>query len=94
MANSIDDIIAALLDNADWQSDNNIAKAKLFVAAAKKFFILSPQSSTSPGGFQMSMSVQQIKQLHDEASSFIVSNSESASGGASVTIMGARHGFR
>ena len=91
---TIDTVYTALLDNADWQSDNSIVKAKAFVTAAKKFFILSPAQSASPGGFSMSMSVQQIKQLHDEAASFVASNASSANGGSSISIMGAKHGFR
>lgn len=91
---TIDTVYTALLDNADWQSDNSIVKAKAFVTAAKQFFILSPAQSASPGGFSMAMSVQQIKQLHDEAASFLVSNASSTNGGASVSIMGAKHGYR
>jgi hypothetical protein len=91
---TIDTVYMALLDNADWQSDNSIAKAKLFVTAAKQFFILSPARSESPGGFGMTMSIIQIKQLHDEAASFIASNALAANGGASISILGARHGFR
>lgn len=91
---TIDTVYTALLDNADWQSDNSIVKAKAFVTAAKQFFILSPAQSASPGGFSMSMSVQQIKQLHDEAASFVASNASAANGGSSISIMGAKHGFR
>lgn len=91
---TIDTVYTALLDNADWQSDNSIVKAKAFVTAAKQFFILSPAQSASPGGFSISMSVQQIKQLHDEAASFIASNGSAANGGSSISIMGAKHGFR
>jgi hypothetical protein len=94
MSATFDTVQAALLDNADWQSDNSLSKAKLFVAAAKQFFILSPNSSQSPGGFSMSINAMQIKQLHDEAASFIASANAAANGGASIEILGACHGFR
>lgn len=80
--------------NVDWQSDNSVAKAKAFVIACKLLIALLPAQSASPGGFSMTMSVQQIKQLHDEAASFVASNASSANGGSSVSIMGAKHGFR
>lgn len=94
MAVEIDAVIEALVDNADWQETNSVAKARLFVTAAKRFLILSPQSSQQPGGFQMTMSVQQIKQMLDEASSFVTSQGSANDGGASVRILGVRHGFR
>lgn len=94
MATEIDAVIDTILENAGYAEELSLAKAKLFATALRKFLILHPAQSTSPGGYTTTLSVVQAKQMLDEATSFITSNQNAANGGSSISILGARHGFR
>lgn len=94
MANEIDAVIDTILANAGYAEELSLEKARLFATALRKFLILHPAQSTSPGGYTTTMSVVQAKQMLDEASAFITSNQSAANGGSSISILGARHGFR
>jgi hypothetical protein len=78
--------------NADWPETMDLAKAKLFASAARRFLFFTPNNSSQPGGFNTQFDLGMIKQLLDQATEFIKSVDPSFS--ASVSIMGVRHGHR
>jgi hypothetical protein len=73
MAATIDEVIDALLDNADFEAVLSVSKAQLFATAAKRFLILSPQSQSDQGS-SLSMSPQTIEHLMNRALEFIQVN--------------------
>lgn len=77
MAATIDEVIDALLDNADFEENNSVSKASLFVTAAKRFFILTPQNQSDQGS-SMAISAAQIENLMLRAQSFVAANRTSA----------------
>lgn len=77
MAVTIDEVIDALLDNADFEENNSVSKASLFVTAAKRFFILTPQNQSDQGS-SMAISAAQIENLMLRAQSFVAANRTSA----------------
>lgn len=91
MAIELDAIVDTLLDNASWKEEASLTKAKAFATAARQYLLVSPAQSSQPGGFSISLSVDQIKSLLDEASAFVVASQQASNG---VQILGAAHGFR
>lgn len=73
MSVTLSDVQTALLDNADFEEDGSLAKAKAFQTAAKQWFILVP-NSTSKEGASMSMHSQQIENLLKRANAYIAAN--------------------
>lgn len=77
----------SLIDNADFEEVQSVAKAKAFVTAAKRWFILSPQSASKDGA-SLSLNSQQIQLLMTRAQEFIRAND--ASGRPRVSFLAVR----
>lgn len=90
MAATIDDVIDALLDNADFEEANSVSKAQTFATAAKRFFILSPLSSSDQGS-SMAISATQIENLLNRALTFIAAKRTDPS---TVRFLSVSEGFR
>lgn len=73
MAATIDEVIDALLDNADFEASNSVSKAQLFITAATRYFILVP-SSQSDQGSSMAISTATIENLLNRARIFVAAN--------------------
>lgn len=69
MAATLDEVMDDLVDNADFKEVDSLAKARAFVTAAKRFFILSPQMQSNQGS-SLSMNSSQIQSLMNEAQLF------------------------
>jgi len=91
MPATLDEVIDSLLDNADFEEVNSLSKAKAFVTAATRFFILVPQTAADQQGCSQSMSVQQIENLMERARSYVSTNNTAAS---SVRFLGVGEDFR
>lgn len=79
MAATYSEIFDALLDNADFEETNSLLKAKAFITAAKRFFIVAPQSASDQGSSQ-TLSVAQIENLMRDAQAFVVSAARPSGG--------------
>jgi len=90
MAATIDQVIDALLDNADFEAVNSVSKANAFVTAAVRYFILVP-SSQSDQGSAMAISPATIENLLTRARLFVAAN-RTPSGGVRFLSVGG--GFR
>jgi hypothetical protein len=90
MAATIDEVIDALLDNADFEAAQSVSKANLFVSAAVRYFILTPQSQSDQGS-SMAISVAQIENLMNRARNFISANQTPSSAVRFLSVSG---GFR
>lgn len=60
----------ALIDNADFEEVNSVVKAKAFITAAKRWFILAPQSASKEGA-SLSLNSQQVEKLMNRALEFV-----------------------
>lgn len=89
----LQNIAEVINTNADWPETMDLVKAKAFASAARRMLLFTPSQSSQPGGFGTSFDLAMIKQLLDQATEFITNNDTTASNG-SVSILGARHGFR
>lgn len=74
MACRIEEVIDALVDNADFEEVGSVAKAKAYVTAATRFFILSPEQQAHQGSM-MKASVEQIERTLHRAQQFVDVNS-------------------
>jgi hypothetical protein len=90
MAATIDQVIDALLDNADFEESLSVTKAQLFSTAAKRFLILSPQSQSDQGS-SLTMSPATIENLMHRALEFIAANRVPSS---VVRFLSVSEGFR
>ncbi len=90
MAATIDEVIDALLDNADFEESISVSKAQAFITAAVRYFILTPQSQSDQGS-AMSISPQTIENLLNRARNFVAVNRTPSS---SVKFLSVSEGFR
>jgi hypothetical protein len=73
----LETIEQALLDNADYDETGSVTKAKAFVTAARRWLILSPQSSSNQNS-SMSWDTATIRQMLISANNFIAINAGSS----------------
>lgn len=90
MATTIDEVIDELLDSADFEEVGSSVKAKTFITAAKRFFILNPEQQAHQGSM-MRVSVPQIERLMTRAQQFVDINAGKSS---RVRFLSAAGGFR
>lgn len=77
MAATYDEVVDALLDNADFEETGSVSKARAFITAATRFFILSPASSSDQGS-SMAMGLPQIQNLMVRAQAYVAVNATGA----------------
>ena len=87
---TLDEILDALLENADFEETESLAKAKAFVTAATRYFILAPSSAAEASSSQ-TMSPGEIRAAQERARVFIAQN---RSGRGSVRVLTTAEGFR
>jgi len=85
-------IVSNLNDNASFEEDSSVTKAQAFVTAAKRYLLFAPQTQSDQGS-SLTMSVQQIENLMQQARQYVTANSTSA-GAAKVRFLSASDGFR
>ncbi len=90
MSATIDEVIDALLENADFEQSTSVSKAQAFETAAVRYFILTPQSQSDQGS-SMAISSTQIENLLNRARNFIAVNRTPSS---NVKFISVREGFR
>jgi len=93
MSNTLDEILNDCLDNADFEEQNSVVKAKRFVTAATKYLLLTPaQQSTE--GTSLTMSVHQIENLLVRARDYIQAKDTSGNTGVGTRFLSGRNDFR
>jgi len=93
MSYTNDTVEAALLENADYEEQGSIAKAKAFVTAATRWQILQPQSASNQSS-SLSLDKAWVEAEKARARRYI-SVSESASGdNPSVRFLSPNNNFR
>ena len=93
MAVTLDQAMDSLVDNADWEATQDVAKARAFITAANRYLILMPSSSSEPGGFSTAMSVSEVRGLMERASLFVASM-DASQNSTKVVHLRMRPGFR
>lgn len=91
-APTIDEIIDDVLDNADFEEESSVSRARAFITAAKRYMLISPQSQTDQGS-SMTMSVAQIESMVRRAQQFVDVKSTAAAT-SQVRFLSASEGFR
>jgi len=92
MAATLDQIIDALLDNADFEETSSTTKAAAFVTAAKRYLILMP-ANASDSGTSQAMNPAQVERMMQRAQAMIAAATPNA-GGGSVRYFGFTQGRR
>lgn len=93
MAATIDEVIDALSDNADFEEVGSVAKARAFITAANRFLILTP-SSQSDQGSSLSMGLPQVQSLLASARAYVTQADNSSAATSRVRFLSAREGWR
>lgn len=76
-AADVEEAKQAYYDNADYESDASVSKAKLFVAACTRLMILIP-ASAAQGGESISMPIAQIESALQYARKWLAMNDASS----------------
>lgn len=79
MALVIADIEADLLEYADFEEVGSVARARLFITAAKRWLILRPESASNQSS-SMSMSKSVVVDLLARAQSYVTANATGTGG--------------
>lgn len=93
MAATIDEVIDDLLDNADFEENDSVAKARTFITAANRYFILTPASQSDQGS-SMAMGLAQIQALLNRATAFVKQSSTDSAETSAVRFLSISEGFR
>lgn len=91
-APTIDEVTDDLLENADFEEQSSVAKARAFITAAKRYLILSPQSQSDQSS-SLTISVEQIMDLMRRAQQY-VDHKAAINSGSRVRFLSAAEGFR
>lgn len=90
----IADIEADLVEYADFEEVGSVARARLFVTAAKRWLILRPASASNEGS-SLSMNTQQVMDMMKRAQDYVAANATTTSGASnSVRFLGVGSNFR
>ena len=92
MAATLDSIIDALLDNADFEETGSVTKAKAFATAAVRYLIAVPKSQGEDAS-QITIDHSEIRRLLDRARAYINANNASSTAGR-TRFLSAAYGFR
>ena len=94
MSYTLASVELALLDNADFEEVQSVAKARAFVTAAIRYQALAPDSESDQSS-SMSIGKQWVEDEKKRARAYIAANSTGASGtAANVNFLSVNHGFR
>lgn len=93
MAATIDEVIDALLDNADFEESDSLTKARTFITAANRYFILTPANQADQGS-SMAMGLTQIQALLNRATAFVKNSAATSVQNSSVRFLSVSEGFR
>lgn len=86
------DVQELLVEYADFEEANSVARAKLFITNARRWLILCPESSSEQGS-SLGMSKSTVVDLMKRAQDFIVAN-DTSNGAGRVRFLGAGINFR
>lgn len=85
------EVVDALIENADFEEVNSLAKAKAFITAANRFFILVPEDTRDHEGNSARMSVAALQDTLQRARSYVAANDANS---GSVRFLGVAGDFR
>ena len=88
MAFVIADIEADILEYADFEEVGSVARARLFVTAAKRWLILRPESASNQSS-SLSMSKSFVADMLKRAQNYVSANSSASDGGGRVRFLSA-----
>lgn len=90
----IADIESDLLTYADFEEVASVARAKLFITAAKRWLILRAESASNQSS-SLSIGKSFVSDMLKRAQDYVASNAETASGAAGgVRFLGVGSSFR
>lgn len=93
MPATLDEVTDALIENADFEEVNSLSKAKAFISAANRYFILQPASASDQGS-SLSMGFAQVQTLLARAQSWVKASSSATAADSRVRFLSAGEGFR
>ena len=90
----IADIEADLLEYADFEEVASVARARLFITAAKRWLIIRAESASNQGS-SLSLGKSFVESMMKRAQDYVAGNATTAGGGSSrVRFLGAGSYFR
>lgn len=90
----IADIEADLLDYADFEEVGSVARARLFITAAKRWLIIRADSASNQSS-SMTIGKSFVESMMTRATEYVAMNATTAGGGSSrVRFLGAGLSFR
>jgi hypothetical protein len=76
----IADIEADLIEYADFEEVGSVARAKLFITAAKRWLILRPESASNQSS-SLSIGKDSVQELMRRAKDYVAANGTTSGGG-------------
>jgi hypothetical protein len=91
-AATLEEILDALNDNADYDKVGSVSRAWDYVVAARRFLQLP--SSSAEQGSSLGYTPAAIQEQITKAEAYIAANAATSSGSSSVRFLSASEGFR
>ena len=89
----LSDIENDLLEYADFEEQDSVSRAKLFITAAKRWTILAAASASNQGS-SLSRSKAEVMQMLARAQSFVAAKDTANAGASRVRFLSINQGFR
>lgn len=90
---TIESVESDLLNYSDFEEVASVSRAKSFVTAANRWFILAPQSSSNQSS-SLTFDTEAVKELRRRAQDYIGANESVNGASSSVNFLSVNHGFR
>ena len=87
---TLDEVVDALLENADFEATGSVSKARAVMTAAHRYFILAPKNAADQGS-QLAINGAEVSAMLQRARQVV---SENATTRGSVRFLTASEGFR
>ena len=92
MAATVDEILNALLDYADYEEVGSVSRARTYLTACRRF--LSLPANQSDQGSSLGYTPQYVQSELDFARRYIAANDTGSTGSSSVRFLSVSEGFR
>jgi len=80
-ASSLTEIKAAYLDNASYQEDADLAKARAFITACRMLLLKLPQHASQGDGVEVTLDVRMLQNEMNAAKRWIANSAAGSIGG-------------
>jgi len=93
-ASTFDQVVASYKDNASYEEDGSVSKARAFVTACRLLIVMLPKRTRGPEDGELETDPTRLTKEMEEARQWIANNSSSSASSGAVRLPDFNDGFR